>query len=84
MHKCFLTVFWFLTIWFWALEARVIAASASPNLLKAKKEAEAKGYIFVSSKEEILANAKKEGQLSIQTFLEGDAQKAMTEAFKKK
>ena len=84
MNRCFLTAVWFMTIWFWALEARAIAASASPNLLKAKKEAEAKGYIFVSSKEEILANAKKEGQLSIQTFLEGDAQKAMTEAFKRK
>ena len=84
MHARFLTAVWFLTIWFWALDARAIAASAPPNLLKAKKEAEAKGYIFVSTKDEILANAKKEGQLSVQTFLEGDAQKAMTEAFKKK
>ncbi|MGB7951816.1 MAG: hypothetical protein WCH75_29365, partial [Candidatus Binatia bacterium] len=82
MHK--LTAITFIAIWFWALEFCAIAASASPALLEAKKEAESKGYIFITSKDEILANAKKEGQLSVQTFIEGDAKKAMTEAFQKK
>ena len=84
MHKCFLPAVGFMAIWLWLLHGCAIAASPSPALLKAKKEAESKGYIFIISKDEILANAKKEGQLLVQTFLEGDAKKAMTEAFQKK
>jgi ABC-type Fe3+ transport system substrate-binding protein len=75
---------WFVVIWFWAFGGLGIAASVSPGLAKAKKEAEAKGYVFVANRDEIVANAKKEGRLSVQTFLEGEAMKAMTEAFKKK
>jgi hypothetical protein len=41
------------------------AASANPNILKAKQEAEAKGYIFATSQEEIIANAKREGKLRV-------------------
>ncbi|MGH7823723.1 MAG: ABC transporter substrate-binding protein [Candidatus Binatia bacterium] len=84
MGKCFLTAVWFIAIWFWTFQATGIAASASPSLSKAKKQAEAKGYIFVAGKDEIVAKAKKEGRLAVQTFLEGDAKKAMTDAFKKK
>ena len=60
------------------------AASVTPALLKAKQQAEAKGYIFIPSKDEILSKAKEEGKLEALTFLEDDAKKAMTDAFKKK
>src|SRR6266498_2874366 len=41
------------------------AASANLAVAKAKREAEAKGYIFETSREEILAKAKKEGALRV-------------------
>ena len=44
------------------------AAAANPALLKAKKEAEAKGYVFAASQEEVIANAKKEGKLRVSGF----------------
>jgi ABC-type Fe3+ transport system substrate-binding protein len=65
-------------------DSRLLAASASPGLAKAKQEAESKGYVFVSSKDEIIAKAKQEGKLEVLTFLEGDARKAMIAAFKKR
>jgi ABC-type Fe3+ transport system substrate-binding protein len=59
------------------------AAPASPALLKAKHEAEARGQIFITSHDEIISKAKKEGQLRVMTGLLG-AVKATTEAFRKK
>jgi ABC-type Fe3+ transport system substrate-binding protein len=84
MSNSIRTAVWFVAIWFWASGTLGIAASVSAGLAKAKKEAEAKGYIFAAGRDEIVANAKKEGRLAAQTFLEGEALKAMTEAFKKK
>ena len=60
------------------------AASPSAELLKAKKAAEAKGYIFETSHDEIVAKAKKEGRLRVASTLDPDVNKAMTGAFKKK
>src|SRR6266542_6380765 len=65
-------------------DSRGFAASPSPSLLKAKQEAESKGFIFLASKDEILAKAKEEGKLEALTFLEGNAKKAMIDAFRKK
>jgi ABC-type glycerol-3-phosphate transport system substrate-binding protein len=62
----------------------VMAASIAPKLLQAKQTAEAKGFAFIASRDEILAKAKAEGRLEILTFLEADSRKAMIEAFKKK
>src|SRR5512145_3252879 len=61
------------------------AASPSTALLKAKQEAESKGYVFFTSREEIIAKAKKEGRLRALTGagLEGSLP-ATSEAFKKK
>ena len=61
-----------------------LAASISPKLFKAKQEAEGKGYIFITNKDEIIAKAKEEGRLEVLTFLENEAKKAMTDAFKRK
>jgi ABC-type Fe3+ transport system substrate-binding protein len=68
----------------WINGSSLLAASASPGLAKAKQDAESKGYVFISSKDEIIAKAKQEGKLEVLTFLEGDARKAMIAAFRKK
>jgi iron(III) transport system substrate-binding protein len=60
------------------------AASANPTLAKAKQEAEAKGFIFASNQEEIIANAKKEGKLRVMGSLDAQTLKALNEAFRKK
>ena len=62
----------------------VMAASISPKILQAKQAAEAKGFAFVTSRDEILAKAKGEGKLEVLTFLEADSRKTMIDAFKKK
>ena len=62
----------------------VHAAAANPALLKAKQEAEAKGYIFATSQEEIIANAKKEGKLRVMGSLDAQTLKALNQAFRKK
>ena len=62
----------------------VYAASANPNLAKAKQEAEAKGYIFAASHEEIIAQAKKEGKLRVMGSLGAQTLKPLNEAFRKK
>ena len=43
----------FIATW-WLLGSKVLAASASPSLLKAKQEAEAKAYIFEASRDDII------------------------------
>jgi ABC-type Fe3+ transport system substrate-binding protein len=62
----------------------VLAASSNPSLLKAKQEAEAKGYIFVSSHDEVVSRAKQEGKLRAVVSLTEDPLKNMLAAFNKK
>lgn len=64
--------------------ALLYSATATPALLKAKQEAEAKGYIFQTSRDEIIAKAKKEGRLRVLTSLEIGSLKPVAEAFRKK
>ena len=59
------------------------ADTASPTLLQAKKEAEAKGYIFVATHDEIVSRAKKEGVLWVHTSMSGQTMKHLSDAFKK-
>lgn len=49
----------------WLTYTDALAASASSAVLKAKQEAEAKGYIFLTSRDEIVERAKKEGKLDV-------------------
>jgi iron(III) transport system substrate-binding protein len=60
------------------------AASVNPTLLKAKQEAEAKGYLFETSHDEIVAKAKKESKLHVLSTMEGAVIKVMRDSFKKK
>ena len=70
----------------WAFVLTSVALGAAPNdaVLKAKREAESNGYIFVASRDEILAKAKKEGRLRSVSGISGSALQPMVEAFKKK
>ena len=78
-----------LRVWFtilvasWLHSGALYAASA-PALLKAKHEAEAKGFMFEISREEIIAKAKKEAKLRVISSLEVENLKPVSEAFKKK
>jgi len=60
------------------------AAAPSAALVKAKKAAEANGLIFESSRDEIIAKAKKEGRLRALSSLDPASFKPMADSFKKK
>ena len=62
----------------------VYAAAASGALQKAKQDAEAKGFLFEISRDEIVAKARKEGKLRVVTSLEMENLKPVSDAFKKK
>jgi hypothetical protein len=56
----------------WLLATSSLAADINPSLLKAKKDAEAKGYIFETSRDAIVAKARKEGRVKSLSSLETD------------
>jgi ABC-type Fe3+ transport system substrate-binding protein len=60
------------------------AAQNSAMLLKAKTEAETKGYIFETSHDAIVAKAKKEGKLVVFSSQDADTIRAAADAFRKK
>jgi iron(III) transport system substrate-binding protein len=66
------------------LYAGAFAAAPNPALSKAKQDAEAKGYIFETSHDEVVAKAKKEGKLRVLSTMETAVIKVMRDAFKKK
>ncbi len=68
----------------WVLGTSAMAASPSASLLKAKTEAEAKGYIFETSHDEIVAKAKREGKLQVLTGLRKKNYPHLISGFKKK
>jgi iron(III) transport system substrate-binding protein len=61
-----------------------LAASPSPSLAKAKQEAEAKGFTFVSSRDEIIRNAKSEGKVSVLMSMSASNFQPIIDSFKKK
>ena len=72
----FLTALW--------LQTFDVFAAAAPTLLKAKQEAESKGYTFITSFDEIVALAKREGRLRVLSAEDPNVIKATAEAFQKK
>jgi Bacterial extracellular solute-binding protein len=68
----------------WCPCSQALAASPSPALMKAKQEAEAKGFIFETSRDEIVAKAKKEGKLRALSSLDPSSFKPMANSFKRK
>lgn len=68
----------------WQVSTQAWAATANPSLMKAKQDAEAKGFIFETSRDEIVARAKKEGKLRVMSSLDPGSFKPMVDSFKKK
>jgi iron(III) transport system substrate-binding protein len=83
-RKFFHAALTLMVLCYWSAAAPALGAALSPDLLKAKQHAEANGYVFVATKEEIIAKAKAEARLEALTFLEGDEKNAMIAAFRKK
>jgi iron(III) transport system substrate-binding protein len=71
-------------LWPLAITSNALSASLSDPVMKAKQEAESRGYTFPTSPGEIIANAKKEGKLRVLSGLTSSALKPMVEAFKRK
>ncbi|MGH7844769.1 MAG: ABC transporter substrate-binding protein [Candidatus Binatia bacterium] len=69
---------------FWFFPVGIHARQANPGLLKAKQDAEAKGYVFEASRDDIFAKAKKEGKLRVLSGLDRNSIKPVSEAFRKK
>jgi iron(III) transport system substrate-binding protein len=60
------------------------SAEASPNSLKTSKDAKAKGYAYILSRDEIVTKAKQEGRLRALAEMDSPHIKASTQAFMKK
>ena len=61
-----------------------LSATVDSPLAKAKSEAEAKGYIFYTSHDQIVSAAKKEAKVKVMTGLDPASIKAAISAFKKR
>jgi ABC-type Fe3+ transport system substrate-binding protein len=72
-----------LFVWIYSVTSLAWAAQASPSFLKAKQAAEAKGYKFLT-RDEIVAEAKKEGQLRVLYGVYPATYKGFAETFAKK
>ena len=59
-------------------------AAGAATIGAAKKDAESKGYTFITSHDEIVAKAKKEGKVRVLSSLESESYKPMVETFKRK
>jgi iron(III) transport system substrate-binding protein len=84
MHSGILStaiIFLFLSTWIFTTTA---AGQSSAAQLKAKGEAETKGYIFETSRDAIVAKAKKEGKLVVFSSQDADTIRAVADAFRKK
>ncbi len=79
---CFKLFALFLGLGYCLFGSVTLAASPSPSLQKAKQEAEAKGYIFLTSHDEIVNLAKKEGKMNAISGLEQETARVLREAFK--
>lgn len=73
-----------LSLALWLSASSIRAAVSDQSVLQAKKVAEAKGYIFLSRRDELLSSAKKEGKLRVTCSLSGDVLKHLSNAFTKK
>jgi len=67
-----------------AARAEILAASASPSMGKAKQQAEANGFIFETSHDEIVAKARQEGKLRALIGWDPPNHPHLIAAFKKK
>ncbi len=66
------------------INSSLLAAEASPSLLRAKQDAEAKGYIFVATHDEIVSRAKQEAKLRVVVSMSEGILKRLSDGFRKK
>jgi spermidine/putrescine-binding protein len=66
------------------VSSSAMAATPSQAVLKAKKDAESKGYVFYSNRDDIIAKAKQEGRLRVLAEMEPPNIKASIKAFAQK
>jgi ABC-type Fe3+ transport system substrate-binding protein len=83
MKSCTRVILALLPGWL-ALAVNSSAAESNGVLLKAKKEAESKGYIFETSRDAIVAKAKQEGAVRVLSGLDPSSYPSMMAGFKKK
>jgi ABC-type Fe3+ transport system substrate-binding protein len=75
---------WFFLLGCFVLTTNGSAAESGGTLLKAKNEAEAKGFIFETSRDAIVAKAKKEGAVKVLSGLDPSLYSNMMASFRKK
>ena len=80
-HDLYRVAFLCLSLGLWQ---SAFAAVVNSPLGKIKSEVESKGYIFYTSHDQIVSEAKKEGKLKVMTGLAPESIKAMASAFKRK
>ncbi len=68
----------------WLAPSGASGATVDAGLLKARSEAESKGFIFETNRADILAKAKKEGRVKILSGWDADTYPYLKEAFRKK
>jgi len=71
----------FLVLSLWMAAGAAGAAAPGADLITAKKQAEAQGYIFLSSRDEIIARAKEEGKLRVRSSYDPDTFQQLRKAF---
>lgn len=72
----------YLLVGFFYAASISLAASATPALTRSKQEAEAKGYVFLSSHDEIVKLAKQEARVDGIVSLDPDTFAPLTKAFR--
>ncbi len=77
-------IFWSFAVLFLAMRVDGFGAAPASSIDKAKQEAEASGYVFVESRDKIVAAAKREGKMRALSGLDPDTIKAMVSVFRKK
>ena len=67
-----------------AISRSAYSASDNPEVKKAKSKADSLGYTFITSHDEILAGAKREGKLRVLNTLDAETTNQLIKAFKEK
>src|SRR5262245_671285 len=75
---------WFFLLGFFLLATNGSAGESGAAALKAKKEAEAKGFIFETSRDAIIAKAKQEGGVRVLSGLDQSSHASLMAGFRKK
>lgn len=79
--RCWAGIGLILTVYFLTLRP---ALGADPSAVRAKQKAESEGYVFITSHDEIVEKAKREGKLAVIRGLQSETNQALISAFRQK